>query len=111
MARGNCMGADIVKPSDNFDYYSSESVYWNTFKAVRREQNIRISGDPEAYWHHHLLKRYGKQRSAFVFLCGNGWVERSLFEVGAIGRAIAFDIMPSSIDSARAEANKKGLPV
>ncbi len=103
------MGATTVAPSKQFDYYQNK-IYWNSFEAVRRVHNKLISGDPAIYWRNHLLKRYGRRNCAFVFNCGNGWVERDLFQHGVIARVIAFDINEKYVSEARAAAQAIGLP-
>lgn len=99
----------VIKPSDTFEYYQN-GIYWNNFDVVQRRHNLMISGDPDCYWHNHVLARYGAQQNAFILSCGNGWVERDLFAKGFLKRAVGVDIMPNYIDEARREAEAVGLP-
>lgn len=102
------MSDATVKPPDSFEYYRG-TIYWNNFDIVLSAQNKLIAGDSSLYWHHHILKRYGKRKLAFVFSCGNGWVERDLFQKGVIQSVTAFDILPNYIEEARSAAKKLGM--
>ena len=103
------MSDQIARPVESFDYYS-DIVYWNSFDIVVQEHCKRISGETSVYWPSHLLNRYGRKKSAFVFNCGNGWVERDLFTAGIIENVTAFDLMPKYVDEAQAHAGQIGLP-
>lgn len=101
--------AGTVKPGEGFEYYGN-TVYWNSFERVCAIHNTLISGREDVDWTRHLMQAYGTFDHAFFVNCGNGWVERDLFRLGAIRRATGSDIMPGLLDQARAEAAAIGLP-
>lgn len=84
-------------------------IFWNNFEAVLEGINARISGNPRLFWHGHVIERYGLQDRALVLGCGNGWVERDLFEKGFIQQAVGIDRSEPLLDQARAAAAAIGM--
>ena len=96
--------------SDSSVYY--QSGYWNDLRLVQRYLNRRATGDPEQSWSEHLAAYHdGKFAKALVLNCGNGWVERGLVQSGLVAEAVGVDFSDDLLDSARAEADKLGLPL
>jgi SAM-dependent methyltransferase len=96
-------------PSGDFNYYTN-TVYWNDFPEIQAHQNILISGESSLYWPDYLKRKYGKRCRALFPNCGNGWVERDLFQRGVIETADGFDVNPGSIAEAKAAARDIGMP-
>ena len=90
-------------------YYSS--VYWNNYEYVWRTVHERISGDQDTQWFRHFHQSVGKRRfkKALILCCGNGWVERELFEHGLFEEAVGVDYLEPLLDQARTSA--VGLPI
>ncbi|WP_299085556.1 class I SAM-dependent methyltransferase [uncultured Ruegeria sp.] len=104
------MNDDTLKPSEGFDYYAPETVFFNTFDIFADQWNELISGNSDMGWMDHLLLEFGKFERALFVSCGNGWVERDCFQAGLIGHATGFDILPELLETARTEAAKIGMP-
>ena len=102
-------GPQTVKPSEDFEYYGS-TIYWNNFKAVQVLHNQAMTGRGDVGWMAHLGSAYGPFDHAFFVNCGNGWVERDLFNAGIIRRATGSDISPDLLAQARDGAAEIGLP-
>lgn len=98
-----------VKPSEDFEYYGN-TIYWNDFKAVQVLHNRLMTGCGEIGWMQHLGSAYGLFDHAFLVNCGNGWVERDLFNAGVIRQATGSDISPGLLARARDGAAEIGLP-
>ena len=98
-----------VKPLEGYDYYDG-TIYWNSFERVCAILNTLISGSEDVDWPHHLKTLHGTFEHAFLVNCGNGWVERDLFNFGVIRRATGSDISQALLDQAAAGAAKIGLP-
>jgi len=82
---------------------------FNSFECFLARECFLIAGDPTIGWQRFLFEKYGRLGSAFVFGCGNGWVERGLFQAGIIDRVTGFDIMPKHVEEANREAERIGL--
>jgi SAM-dependent methyltransferase len=96
--------------SDSSVYY--QSGYWNDLRLVQQYLNRRATGDPEQSWSEHLAAYHGgKFAKALVLNCGNGWVERGLVQSGLVQEAVGIDYSDDLLASARAEAEKLGLPL
>jgi SAM-dependent methyltransferase len=100
----------LVKPSDNFQYYVPDAIYWNTFDEVVNYMSSSVSGRANLGWIGHVKSRFGAKNTGLFINCGNGWVERDCFRGGLIKTAIGIDIMPQLISLAHAEAEKIGMP-
>jgi len=91
-------------------YYTGK--YWNDLLLVRQHINSKISGDPDLQPDQHFSQRYGTPfRSALMLNCGNGWVERTLFDQGTILSAVGIDYSRVLLDEARSMAEEMDLPV
>jgi SAM-dependent methyltransferase len=98
-----------VRPNESFNYYVGTTYYTNYEIFLANECQL-ISGSQTKGWQTYVREKYGRLGSAFVFSCGNGWVERGLFQLGAIDRVVGFDIMKKHVEEASEEAKKIGLP-
>lgn len=98
-----------VKPAEGFEYYGN-TIYWNNYDRVCQIHNTLITGREDLDWFRYLKQSYGTFDHAFFVNCGNGWVERDLFRIGAIRRASGSDISPELLEQAAKEAAAIGLP-
>lgn len=89
-------------------YY--QGMYWNDYAIVRDELNRRATGHATTTWHEHFsaLTR-PKFRKALILNCGNGWVERDMFDRGMFHEAVAFDASTNLL--AEAQDNRGGRPI
>jgi SAM-dependent methyltransferase len=90
------------------DVYYGQTIYWNNFDAINAYVNSTICGSPDIFWMDHCIRKYGVQDLALFLNCGNGWVERSLFERGGIRRAVGVDIAADLLAIAKSEAKILG---
>ena len=96
--------------TDSSVYY--QSGYWNDLTLVQAHLNRRATGDPEVSWSEHLARSTGRTfAKALVLNCGNGWVERGLVTAGLVKEAVGVDYAEDLLVTARAEADKAGLPL
>jgi len=100
--------AEVV-PSAARTYYE-RVIYWTNFDMVQRSVNRTISGDDRRDWIDHVRSDYGRCDAALSLNCGNGWVERELFQKGAIRRVIGMDISQTLLAEARNEADRIAMP-
>ncbi|HEY1014501.1 MAG TPA: class I SAM-dependent methyltransferase [Herpetosiphonaceae bacterium] len=83
-------------------YYSG--VYWNSYEYVFEELNTRVGGGRRDHWFQHFHKQVGGRRfkKALILCCGNGWVERAMYEQGMFEEAVGVDYVGALLDHARA---------
>ena len=108
-AEESASGDETVVPADDFNYYR-DIIYWNSFERTISLWNETISGDANIFWVQYLKRKYGTFEQGLFLNCGNGWVERALFEAGVIKSAIGLDIGKSALEIANIEADKIGMP-
>jgi len=99
-----------IAPSKDFDYYSPETIFFNSFELFARHWNKLISDDPAVSWTKYMKNKYGTFERALFISCGNGWVERACFKDGLIAHAAGFDILPELLETAEREAKKIAMP-
>jgi SAM-dependent methyltransferase len=103
------MPDEAIKPSEGMEYYTKQ-IYWNDFEIVLRYLNVAISGQHDVAWPQHILTAFKRFDTALIVNCGNGWVERDLYKIGLINRAIGIDIGDGMIKEATEKAQLIGLP-
>ena len=82
-------------------YY--QHTYWNDLAVVRDEINRRVAGDPDRYWFNRFSDLVDGRvfERALVLNCGNGNVERGLFDNGLIRSCVGIDYSDELLDEAR----------
>ena len=89
-------------------YY--QGMYWNDYAIVRDELNRRATGHATTTWHEHFSAlTQPKFRKALILNCGNGWVERDMFDRGMFHEAVAFDASANLLT--QAEDNRGERPI
>ncbi len=90
-------------------YYSGK--YWNDFPAVRAEINQRLTGDPAMQWYKFFHERVGGRRfrKALILNCGNGWVERAMYDSGVFDEALGVDCGADLIATAKEAAGTRAI--
>lgn len=91
------------------DHYADR--YWNDLPEVLAYIQRRATGDPTRWWMDHLRDTWctPPRRRGLVIGCGNGWVERDLYDRGVCERFDAFDASPAYL--AQAEADRGDRPI
>lgn len=92
-------------------YY--KGIYWNDYNLVREMINQKISGQKNINWVRYFKERYAQNKfnNALFLNCGNGWVERELYENGVFSKGIGIDFSESLLEIAKVEADKIHMPV
>jgi SAM-dependent methyltransferase len=91
------------------DHYRDE--YWNDLPGVLRHLCRRATGDPGLWWMDYFKRCYATppRKRALVFGCGNGWVERDLFDRGVADQFDAFDVSQAYLDQAMRERHDRRI--
>jgi SAM-dependent methyltransferase len=93
---------------DSEVYYKGR--YWNDLDCTNRMINRRISGDEAVNWWRHFAARAGKSfERALILNCGNGWVEREMYDGGLFKEAVGIDYSETLLDEAEAESEGRPL--
>lgn len=104
------MSEYVVNPNTDI-YYAGTGKYWDDVPLVRQRIYRKISGDPAVRFQQHFADRVGRTfRRALILNCGNGWVERELFEAGLIEQVVGIDYGEGLLEEARARATALGMP-
>lgn len=95
-------------PKTEAVYYKDR--YWNDHDLTHEYfSRIILNGkntEPN-WWPKHFLHNYVKDKKfskALILNCGNGWVERELFDLGVFESAVAFDYSEELLTAARKAA-------
>ena len=82
------------------DHYSD--AYWNDHPRVLAHLQKRVTGDPGLWWMPYFKSRYASTpfKRGLVIGCGNGWVERDLYDLGVALEFDAFDASPVYLEQA-----------
>jgi hypothetical protein len=81
-------------------YYTGK--YWNDLDCTNRMINRRISGDGAVNWWRHFASHTGRVfERALILNCGNGWVEREMFDGGLFKEAVGIDYSEPVLNDAR----------
>lgn len=99
-----------IRSSSASVYYNG--VYWNDFLQTRQYMNSLATDDPTKDWQRHLLEwNKGKPfRRALILSCGNGFVERDLYDKGIISSGVGIDIDEELLSRAQASALSGDYP-
>lgn len=91
------------------DHYRDQ--YWNDLPEVHRHLCRRATGNGDVWWMDYFKTKYATppRKRALIFGCGNGWVERDLFDRGVAERFDAFDASAHYLDQAR--SLREGRPI
>tara|TARA_Y100001949_G_C15967832_1_gene322425 strand:+ start:149 stop:1603 length:1455 start_codon:yes stop_codon:yes gene_type:complete len=95
-----------LKSINNWTHYSLK--YWNDLPAVVKYMNKCATDNPNCIWMEDILSRFSEYipfENVLVIGCGNGWLERDLYQLGIGKNFDAFDISDEYIQEA--EKQKK----
>lgn len=85
-----------------FEYYHDQ--YWNDIPAIQNYINKRATNNSEITWIKDIQDRFAENlpfERILIVGCGNGWLERQLYDMGIGKHYDAFDISPEHIDLAK----------
>ena len=94
----------------NFSHYSDK--YWNDIPMVERYKNKLSTDDENTHWLNDILTRFKEYlpfKNILIVGCGNGWLERQLYEMKIGLHFDAFDVSQKYIDEAKKLS--KNMPI
>ena len=93
-----------AKAIKNYSHYSDK--YWNDLETVVKYKNKLSTDNENTHWIDDLTNRFSKQvpfENILIVGCGNGWLERRLYDQGIGKNFDAFDISEKYIEEAEKE--------
>jgi SAM-dependent methyltransferase len=94
----------------NYSHYSDK--YWNDLQTVVKYKNKLSTDNENTHWLIDILTRYKEYlpfENILIVGCGNGWLERQLYEMKIGLHFDAFDISQKYIDEA--QKLSKNMPI
>lgn len=87
---------------NDYDHYKDQ--YWNNLDLVQEYVCKNATGNKNTIWQIDILSRFKERipfKRALVIGCGNGWVERQLYDLGIALEFDAFDISNKYLETAK----------
>ena len=94
----------------NFSHYSDK--YWNDLVPVVKYKNKLSTGNENIHWIDDILTRFENFipfKKVLIVGCGNGWLERKLFDMGLGLEFDAFDVSEKYIEDAEKMKNDRNI--
>ena len=95
---------------DTYNHYKDQ--YWNDLELVQKYINKNATGDENTIWQIDILARFKKHlpfNKVLIIGCGNGWVERQLYDLGIGLHFDAFDNTEKYLKEARSLAGNRDI--
>jgi ubiquinone/menaquinone biosynthesis C-methylase UbiE len=99
-----------LAPNHDGIYY--QGIYWNDYMLVKNYINKTISGDDSKTWVDYVKDKFLSQlpfKHALSLNCGNGWVDRELYDKRIIENCIGYDYSGQLLREAESETKKRNL--
>ena len=106
----------IVEPttktdlSNQYDHYKDQ--FWNNLQLVQEYICDNATGNKQTIWQIDILSRFKQHlpfKEVLIVGCGNGWVERQLFDLGIGLHFDAFDISEKYLEDGRREKGDRPI--
>ena len=94
--------SDEAKSLKQFTHYSDK--YWNDLELVRKYKDNLATGNENTHWISDILNRFKEYLpfgNVLIVGCGNGWLERQLYDLGIGKHFDAFDMSEKYINEAK----------
>ena len=106
---------DILKSEEgqriiSFSHYTDK--YWNDLDMVKKYKNELATGDPNKEWIDDIVSKFQDYlpfKKVLIVGCGNGWLERRLFDLGIGLHFDAFDLSEEYIQTAIKEKGNRPI--
>lgn len=101
----------INKKRNSYDDHYKDQ-YWNDLELVQQYINKNATDNKDTIWQIDILTRFKKYvpfKQVLVIGCGNGWVERQLFDLGIGMHFDAFDISEKYLTEAQKLAGNRSI--
>lgn len=104
------VNSDEARNIASFTHYSAS--FWNHLDEVKKYLNRLSTGNEDIDWMSDIKNLFGKHipfNEVLIVGCGNGWVERKLFDLGIGKHFDAFDISEEYLNDAKNQRNGRSI--
>ncbi len=94
----------------SYDHYADS--YWNDLDVVQKYINKHATGDENKIWQQDILSRFSEHvpfQKCLVIGCGNGWIERQLYDLKIGLNFDAFDISKKYLKEAKEKRGNRSI--
>ena len=94
--------SEEAKSLKEYTHYSDK--YWNDLEIVVKYKNKLATGNENVHWIGDILNRFKEYLpfdDVLVVGCGNGWLERQLYDLGIGNHFDAFDMSEKYVNEAK----------
>ena len=102
--------SDEAKSIRNFSHYTDK--YWNDLDTVKKYKNKLATDNENLSWIDDIPNRFKKYLpfdNVLIVGCGNGWLERKLYDMGIGKNFDAFDISEDYIKEAKEQKGSRTI--
>jgi SAM-dependent methyltransferase len=95
---------------NQYDHYKDQ--YWNNLQLIQEYICKNATGNSDTIWQIDMLSRFKEYvpfKEVLIVGCGNGWVERQLFDLGIGLHFDAFDISEKYLEIAKKEMGNRPI--
>lgn len=99
-----------AKNIQSFSHYSDK--YWNDLDKVNSYLNKLSTGDEKINWMEDMMSRFKQYlpfKKVLIVGCGNGWLERRLYDLGIGLEFDAFDVSEQYLETAKKERGNRPI--
>ena len=104
------LNSEEGKAIKNYSHYTDK--YWNELKIVAEYKNKLSTDNKNIHWIDNLIDRFSKHipfENVLIVGCGNGWLERRLYDQGIGKNFDAFDISKKYIEEAEKQKGERSI--
>ncbi len=108
--RNSLMTSEEGKSIQNYSHYTDK--YWNDLNGVVEYKNKLSTGDKCTHWIDDIHNKFSKNipfENILIVGCGNGWLERRLYDQGIGKNFDAFDISEKYIEEAEQKKGSRSI--
>jgi len=108
--RKSLINSEEGQSIQNYSHYTDK--YWNDLERVVEYKNELATGNKNIHWIDDILTRFQDYipfENVLIVGCGNGWLERRLYDNGVSKNFEAFDISEKYIQQAEQEKGNRPI--
>ena len=108
--RKSLINSEEGQSIQNYSHYTDK--YWNDLERVVEYKNELATGNKNIHWIDDILTRFQDYipfENVLIVGCGNGWLERRLYDNGVSKNFESFDISKKYIQQAEQEKGNRSI--
>ena len=108
--RNSLMTSEEGKSIQNYSHYTDK--YWNNLPVVKKYKNRLSTDNEDIHWLDDITNRFGNFlpfENVLIVGCGNGWLERQLYDMNIGIHFDAFDISDRYLKEAESKKETRSI--